>query len=545
MKDNQEAYKNKKPLKICVSGFETTEKEEIKKTIKFFKGEPTDGLTRNTHILIAKKANTEKVIIAKKSNIPIVNKSFIISLSSGYINALNENEKEKIDFSKFSLRPLEGISFKIATRKEKNQRETNKIQHLEGKIKDLGGYINETTYDYIIIPNEIEFDMNFSSLNMSVCVSENWLNDIKTEFIDPIILNEYSYLNFYIKERIKNIKIEYSDLNSNQLPSLFQSDIFYIDSDLNSNYKDLLRLIISTCKGIYVDIPNPFITYIVTNNKNLNYKSCFNVIKKVNPFFLYDCLIKKSLQDYKEYYPKGEEIENKEKGNINKDNNKDKENNNESQIRYSSIIRRSLFKDYNFMIWKKSYSSSNYNLTLLEKTIEKIQNQSGTLINEVENIKLVHYLIVNDGFKLEELIEMKNKNSFLIVSHRFVNFCEENKKIVNFKKEKYLHLYPLPYKVPFFSFENVRLNFKGFEVSEIEILGLLMKLLGAKVENDYNKMTHIVVYEENEAKAKECISKLKEYNLLEKIKLVNSKWVYDSLLSGKKIDEEKYLIKLY
>ena len=55
---------------------------------------------------------------------PIVNKSFIISLSSGYINALNESEKEKIDFSKFSLRPLEGISFKIAMRKEKNQRET-------------------------------------------------------------------------------------------------------------------------------------------------------------------------------------------------------------------------------------------------------------------------------------------------------------------------------------------------------------------------------------------------------------------------------------
>ena len=82
--------------------------------------------------------------------------------------------------------------------------------------------------------------------------------------------NELEALHKDRELHLKNIKIEYASLNTNQLPSLFETDIFYIDSDLNSNFKDLLRLIISTCKGMYVDIPNPFITYIVTNNKNVN-----------------------------------------------------------------------------------------------------------------------------------------------------------------------------------------------------------------------------------------------------------------------------------
>ena len=98
-----------------------------------------------------------------------------------------------------------------------------------------------------------------------------------------------------------------------------------------------------------------------------------------------------------------------------------------------------------------------------------------------KNAFTANYIIVNDGISKKNIEKHKLKSQ-LIVSHRLIDYCIDNRKFVNLYDKEFIHLLPLPFKVPMECFANVYIHFDGFNIIEKNILELLAETLGAKIE---------------------------------------------------------------
>lgn len=58
--------KDNKKQKICLSGYNSSERQVLFSLVESFGGEPTNDLTKKTFILISKKSNTKKVEVIIK-----------------------------------------------------------------------------------------------------------------------------------------------------------------------------------------------------------------------------------------------------------------------------------------------------------------------------------------------------------------------------------------------------------------------------------------------------------------------------------------------
>jgi hypothetical protein len=110
--------------------------------------------------------------------------------------------------------------------------------------------------------------------------------------------------------------------------------------------------------------------------------------------------------------------------------------------------------------------------------IDKIGLHSGIV---VDNVYVANYIVVNDGVRRKHIDKHKNKNQF-VISHRFIDYCINNRRYFSMKDHDFIHILPLPHKVPIDCFFTVVIHFEGFNIIEKNILELLAETLGAKVE---------------------------------------------------------------
>ena len=110
--------------------------------------------------------------------------------------------------------------------------------------------------------------------------------------------------------------------------------------------------------------------------------------------------------------------------------------------------------------------------------MEKVTLHSGIV---VKNAYAANYIIVNDTVRIRPIENNKEKYQ-IIASHRYIDYCIENRKYYSLQDHEFIHLLPLPFKVPIECFKDIYIHFEGFSIFEIKILELFAETVGAKIE---------------------------------------------------------------
>jgi len=324
-----------------------------------------------------------------------------------------------------------------------------------------------------------------------------------------------------------SIDIEsFSKLNNVQSSlHLFKKLVFYISDDYEKSTKEVIFKAISLGYGVVFNKISAFTTHIITqtNRDNfLNHTKFNNVTKPliVNHQWVIDSLNSRSLLDPDNYFPISIlEFENQ-------------------KISHENVnvrIHSHIFKAHTFTIIKDSFSKEEY-----EEVVEKIKSNCGVLINENGGIdkskdKKASYIIINDASSQLTDVINKKESYQLILSHRFIDKCISENKLLRMEDIQYIHLLPLSFKVPLTDFNDLYIHFYGLKKNEVNILEYVVEMLGAQC-NLSKKTTHIVCNEITDAQKEKYKNK---YN--ENIIFVNSEWIIECLMNGYH-KEDKYLL---
>ena len=221
------------------------------------------------------------------------------------------------------------------------------------------------------------------------------------------------------------------------------------------------------------------------------------------------------------------------------------------QKKNSKYIFGTLFKKEDFSFVEDSYSADK-----IEELTEKIEGNSGRIINERVENHSAKYMIVNDGhnswegFKLE-----RNKDNKYVVSHRFIDRWLLHKKMINIKKLKAIDLLPFPHSIPYPNFSQYWVAFTLFPKNrDLPVLENLADLMGMRVEFSEENTTHLVYcnYDANQGPGgkenKEVdlsgSSKIQiiKRTFTEKVPyIVKFDWFLNCILNGRKEDETSYM----
>ncbi len=420
----------------------------------------------------------------------------------------------------------------------------SKIKFLEEIVENSGGIIIDNIFesDFIIIPDTILINLNdecFINYNRKI-LSEQFLLDINNNSINSSeiggfnsnLLNplDYLYENINLKKILKEIRAEYGNLEIDELPNLFDGQIFYIDSDVSKEYKDLNIYCVSLCGGTYIEIKCSIVNYAITNNRNFELSSKLNNIIVVNPLYLIQCTLKKEKLNPKDFYPISNLVL------------EDKSNKSYNIDKITSKILEGLTffiltPTYN----QKTYSSDGSKFSLYEIK-DLIYSNSGNLIDDINKINCVDYVIANDGFcdVVAKFIDEHKNYKFIAVSHRYISYCIEQRKIVKLKDEKLFHIFPMPFSVPYSSFEKISIKFKGFSPLEESKYKLIAEMIGADC-GETLPVTHLIVSEDSFGKVSDYKQKLKEQNY-NNVKFVKLEWLLECCISGVVLDEKNFEI---
>ena len=155
-----------------------------------------------------------------------------------------------------------------------------------------------------------------------------------------------------------------------------------------------------------------------------------------------------------------------------------------------------VFKDVHFSIVTKSYTKEE-----CEDITTKIESNGGSVISEQIVNSCAKYLIMNDGADdWKGFILSKNSEGKYIVSHRFLDRCLTNKKIIRLEKEKAMDLLPFPYKIPYDGFSKFCVAFALFDSKskDLGVLNNIAELLGMRNEFNLHTTTHVILNTELE-----------------------------------------------
>jgi len=308
---------------------------------------------------------------------------------------------------------------------------------------------------------------------------------------------------------------------------IFKKFVFYISDDYEKAIRDIIFKSISLGYGVVYNKISSLTTHIITptNKDNFLNNAKFNVVSKpfiVNHHWIIDSLNQKTLLNCDNYLPVSIlEFENQKVSNENSLN-----------IRINSYI----FKGKTFLIIKDSYSKDEY-----EDIFEKIKSNSGEIIIETMVIdklkeKKPTYIIINDASnRLTDIINKKESYQ-LVISHRYIDKCISDNKIICMEDTQFIHLLPLSYKIPLHDFSLLTIHFYQLKRNELIILEHVVELLGAQC-NLSKKTTHIICNEITDSQREKFKNK---YN--ENILFVNSEWIIDCLINARHSKEDRYLI---
>lgn len=467
-----------------------------------------------------------------KWNIPVVTPSYIDECLA---------ENKKLESARFSLKPLEGLNiFILSDDTGVYGALQNNFRSLVSAIEGCGGRIALSILDcdYKVLPNSVSIDVNgeFIQKNINSIFTENWIFEIKLAkaFIDPTKAGNFSVLNINLSKLKSDLMAEYYDCDLDELTHIqfFKDFNFKLDESLSQDYQELLRYCICLGGGFYFYGYNPFITHVITFNKN--YSIISNVLGKVliaTPNYIINSIRDKKHYSHMDFIPfSALEIINTSNSNSTLLDNYDSS---RGPISF-------LFKDLKFYFWIETYSNK---LSELKEYAKAVKMNGGEVIEDKELKTQANYVVINDGFSemAAEFLGEKKNYSCLVVSHRFISFCITKKKCVDLRLEKFYHAYPLPKEVPYESFKDVKVSFKKFDIKETQSLEYLSEALGASIAAD-NDITHIIC--KDNTYATEIKQRIQQSRRMQakNIQVVLLKWLTDSLFMGQKAQEKDYLI---
>ena len=307
---------------------------------------------------------------------------------------------------------------------------------------------------------------------------------------------------------------------------IFKKLIFYISEDYEKSTKEIIFKAISLGYGVVFDKISAYTTHIITqtNRDNFLNHAKFNKVTKpliVNHEWVIDSLNARLLLDPENYLPVSIlEFENQKicHENLN--------------VRIHSYI----FKGQTFFLIKDSFSKEEF-----EEVVDKIKSNSGEILDENGVLdktkdKKASFIIINDASSQLTDVIGKKESDQLVLSHRFIDKCISDNKLLRMEDTQYIHLLPLSFKVPMSDFNNLNIHFYGLKKDEINILEYVVEMLGAQCILS-KKTTHIVC---NEITDSQKVKYKNKYN--ENIIFVNSEWIIECLINGYHYKEDKYLV---
>lgn len=308
---------------------------------------------------------------------------------------------------------------------------------------------------------------------------------------------------------------------------IFKKLIFYISDDYEKATKDTIYKAISLGYGVVFNKISAFTTHIITqtNRDNFLNHAKFNKVTKpliINHQWIIDSLNARSLLEPENYLPISIlEFENQKVSHEN------------VNVRIHSYI----FKGKTFSIIKDSFSIEEY-----DELVEKIKSNSGEILEEYRGLekvkeKIASFIIINDAStQLSDVLNNKNESNQLVLSHRFIDKCISDNRLLSIEDTQYIHLLPLSFRVPLSDFNGIYVHFSGLKKEEINILENVVEMLGAQCVLS-KKTTHIVCNEITETQKERFRHK---YN--DNIIFVNSEWIFVCLINGFHYKEDKYLL---
>lgn len=365
------------------------------------------------------------------------------------------------------------------------------------------------------------------------CISNSRYYPPRKEFelSNDIIISKYDLL----FNSINNDDFYMS--NKSLISQLFLGKNFYL---INFPQKSKIALIktISKCGGMIYNFLSPNIHYILCTFKN----DVLSLREELNEYninytphiltyeFVFDSIYNLKIEDVSKYKaPLSfnqtlEEIDSSRKG------------------KKRHVITSNIFKGETFAIYPKTYSPEDEN-----EIKDKIIENSGTIIDiDVSKESKVKFIIFGDGYDklLTDLLNymestFENNAPFCVVSHRFVDFCIEEKKIVNLLN--YFHLVPFRFKPPYKKIVEQNMEFyiynKEMKLSDRQPLEMLIETLGGNI--DQSKYTTFVVVVNKISKSD--FKKIKQ-KTNPNIKAILYEWFIDLLLSadGQLPDPDNY-----
>lgn len=504
-----------------------------------------------------------------------------------------------------------------------NKSKDDKLNYLEKIVINSGGKLNSDfkEADFIIIPDSVMIELNDQLIiNYSEkLLSEQFLHEVSsslqsipkgnevnednknedkcTDTKEKISKLDFSYkpltvinpFNFKyefvnIKKTLKELQIEYGNLESYQLLSLFEGEYFYIDPIMTREYKELLFYCISLSGGYFIEKKCSMVDFIISNNKNFPIiKSKIKSVYLVNPLFIIKSISLKTRLNPFDFLPIStlDIFNNNNMNNItsntNNVNHPTIENTNNNLKHYNKNILSKIFKGVNFFFLKSTYvtetinhmisnydenSSNNNNAKInnigenktnnneedSETCLDDIKSQvlahSGDIISNVDMLIKVDYVIANDGYceVVANFLSENKKNKHIVVSHRFIEYCIEQRKHVNIKSEKLFHVFPMPNKVPFHDFKKTYIKFRGFSNLEENKYRLIAEMLGSNCTDKHN-VTHVIISEEYKSKVKDYKKRLEKYEFKSKIWFLKFEWLIECCFKGLKIDESLFAVE--
>ena len=186
-----------------------------------------------------------------------------------------------------------------------------------------------------------------------------------------------------------------------------------------------------------------------------------------------------------------------------------------------------LFKGIIFSIKEETYDSET-----IQIIARKIMLHAGI----VSKNKKINYMIVNDGGSGNVLMDfgkVKDK-SYIVVSHRWIDYCIRHKAIANVEKNKQIYLLPLPFSSPYKDVDKYSLAMSGLRQEDKVVIGRIFEAMGGKLKKELKEATHIITDKQAATKAIEAAKKNRS------ISIIDAGWILDYMEYGIPPNEAKY-----
>lgn len=339
---------------------------------------------------------------------------------------------------------------------------------------------------------------------------------------------------YALEEEAKKLE----NLQPNDEKGLFLSDcIIYCEKLESAEERKNQKRLIVLAGGSYFESYCKAITHVVVNSVSTKNEYKENIMDYtmppylVFPQWLKDCIVKKAKMPEEKYKPliSGTSDEPITFANKIKSSTSQQQN---SHIQASSNMSNSLlFKDITFCINDTSYPSEK-----AQDIAHIITKHSGKILKSTK----VNYMIVNDGYDknaFKDYGKVKDQ-PYLMVSHRWIDYCIKHKQIVSVERNRQIYLLPLPFNSPYKDIEKFIIGLTGLKPEDKIVIGRIYEAMGGKVEKELNK-SNVIISDKNAAgKA------LDAQKRNPKISVVDANWLLDYLELGISPDPEKYKLKI-